>query len=403
MYSSLAGSLVQAVVGLSCLAAGVALSGDAPPRTVNGLILTGAVLLVVTPRFHHFATRLTRAQQVLEHRWLLGAAAIELGERVDELRVAEIAVGTAADLAGGPVRTAAAVGPTERLEVAAATGPLRPAVGTGLRLEGDRLWPLPSSPSHRAVPALLDDAPQTALVLPMRARGTTYGVLLVDTGRPVEPALRGSLEALCRAAGLALATARLTAELSAMAFYDPLTRLPNRVLLGELADKALARAARDGTAVALLVLDLDGFKDINDRFGHRVGDEALVIVAARLLDQVRDTDVAARLGGDEFVVLLADLARTEHATAVAERIVEALCLPVDVGGTEVAVGVSAGVATWRGPSAPEAPPAGGPSMPGLGRLLQDADSAMYLAKSRGTGCEVFISAARPPASRPPDR
>jgi diguanylate cyclase (GGDEF)-like protein len=210
------------------------------------------------------------------------------------------------------------------------------------------------------------------------------------------PALCAALDRLCSKAGLALANAALDAELTSMAFHDPLTRLPNRALLAEQTDTALARAARSGTAIALLVLDLDGFKRINDQLGHRAGDETLRIVVARLRDQLRDADVAARLGGDEFAVLLADLADPADATTVARRIIGALGEPFRLGDQQHAkVGASLGIVTWSAPSSPpgmDSPKEG--SVPELDGLLHDADAAMYLAKRRGTGYELVSGQRR---------
>jgi diguanylate cyclase (GGDEF)-like protein len=141
--------------------------------------------------------------------------------------------------------------------------------------------------------------------------------------------------------------------------------------------------------VALLVLDLDGFKGINDQYGHRAGDETLMIVAGRLRDQLREGDVAARLGGDEFAVLLVDLDDPAPATTVAERILAALNQPLRVADDELVVGASIGVVTWSASPAPPGPtPREERPRPTLDRLLNDADTAMYLAKSRGTGYEV---------------
>jgi diguanylate cyclase (GGDEF)-like protein len=294
----------------------------------------------------------------------------------------------AEEMPGSNVRAAVAIGPADRLEVRATTRCLDQAIGALLRLDSDR------------VGLVLPDQPQARPLV-----GTVYGVLLFDAAAPVHPDLRPALGWLCCSAGLALAGAALTAELSSLAFHDRLTRLPNRVLLGERTDTALARAARNGTTVALLVLDLDGFKRINDRYGHRVGDETLVIVAARLRDQLREVDVAARLGGDEFALLLTDLHDPAEATMVARRVLAALSQPLQMPDDELMVGVSIGVVTWSAPPSSLGPrPRQDGPRPGLDRLLDDADTAMYLAKSRGTGYEVVSerSPAEDDQRLPPD-
>jgi diguanylate cyclase (GGDEF)-like protein len=166
--------------------------------------------------------------------------------------------------------------------------------------------------------------------------------------------------------------------------------------------KALARAARDRTTVGVLVLDLDGFKQVNDQFGHRAGDEVLVVAAARLRDQIRDADLAARLGGDEFAVLLPDLGSVEKATTIARRIITALGEPIRVGTATVAVSVSVGSTTWSA-AWPSADPVGQGrrSPPKPEALLHDADTAMYLAKSRGAASRSSPATSQP-SSRPPD-
>lgn len=158
-------------------------------------------------------------------------------------------------------------------------------------------------------------------------------------------------------------------ELTHRAHHDPLTGLPNRALLLRRLDESLA-AAGDGR-VGVAVIDLDGFKNVNDTLGHPAGDELLRIAARRLLGCVRDGDLAARLGGDEFAVLIAGPDR-EHAVAIARRMVDALHEPLVVSGHQVTVGASIGVAF-------------GP-VEGSGEdLLHDADIAMYVAKRTGKG------------------
>jgi diguanylate cyclase (GGDEF)-like protein len=232
------------------------------------------------------------------------------------------------------------------------------------------------------------------LIWPITVRGQFQGVLMLDTTVPVGDNLCDTLGSLSSSAGLALATAQLTAELTNLAFYDPLTRLSNRALLSDQSDKAIARAARNGTTVALFVLDLNSFKRINDELGHRAGDEALVIVAARLLDQVREGDVVARIGGDEFAVLLTDLRDAEEATTVARRILGALSWPLQIDSHAMPIGASIGVVVWSVNDSPADAEEGRRPLPRLDSLLHDADTAMYLAKSQGTGYEVFTGPAR---------
>ena len=157
-------------------------------------------------------------------------------------------------------------------------------------------------------------------------------------------------------------------QLQRMALYDPLTGLTNRTLLTDRIAQAVAGADR-GAAPAVLLLDLDGFKSVNDGFGHAAGDLLLVEVARRLVAVVRDGDTVARLGGDEFAIVLCD-ATTEEALDVADRILTALARPVPVGDSSCWVGASIGVClATRGQTADT--------------LLRDADTAMYAAKAAG--------------------
>ncbi len=161
-------------------------------------------------------------------------------------------------------------------------------------------------------------------------------------------------------------------ELAFMATHDPLTDLPNRTLIVDRIEQMLARAARHGTTVAALFVDLDNFKSINDTLGHQVGDELLQAVAERLQGVVREVDALGRLGGDEFVVLVGDLAADASPALVAERLLDALKQPFKLGAegeTTVTIGASIGIATGEGASA--------------GDLLRDADIAMYRAKWDG--------------------
>jgi diguanylate cyclase (GGDEF)-like protein/PAS domain S-box-containing protein len=166
-----------------------------------------------------------------------------------------------------------------------------------------------------------------------------------------------------------------------LATHDYLTGLPNRVLLYDHLDKALARYERSGEPVALLYLDLDNFKPVNDQWGHNVGDAVLKVVASRIQTVIRETDTAARIGGDEFAVLVA--AVEDHATLalVASRLIEQISRPIsleDAGVGNVTVGVSIGVVVAN--SACHEGDA----------LMAIADSAMYRAKSAGRGRFEFV-------------
>ncbi|HUZ00144.1 MAG TPA: EAL domain-containing protein [Thermomicrobiaceae bacterium] len=174
---------------------------------------------------------------------------------------------------------------------------------------------------------------------------------------------------------------RVEEQLAHQAFHDPLTDLPNRALLGDRLDHALARAHRSGTLVALLFLDLDNFKVVNDSLGHDVGDRLLIAVATRLQSCLGPADTALRFGGDEFAVLLEDLAGVDAAVQVAERISVALGDAFVVDGHELFTTACIGIAL---------------SQPGQDRpedVLRNADVAMYRAKAGGANRYQVFDAA----------
>ncbi|MCA3071407.1 MAG: GGDEF domain-containing protein [Rhodocyclaceae bacterium] len=171
------------------------------------------------------------------------------------------------------------------------------------------------------------------------------------------------------------------AELEAMAFLDTLTGLPNRKLLVDRTIQALARAERNQTRIALLFLDLDGFKVINDTQGHEAGDEVLREVARRLSRLIRQADTLARLGGDEFVLLAPDNAATGDAPiqALADKCLDAIARPIEWKGFEHRLRVSIGIAVSRTGDDPDS-------------LIAAADAAMYEVKRGGGG--GYAQAAR---------
>lgn len=163
----------------------------------------------------------------------------------------------------------------------------------------------------------------------------------------------------------------MAARMTHLAQYDALTDLPNRVLLQDRAQLAITQARRDDKRLALMYLDLDGFKAINDRHGHAVGDQLLVQFAQRLQAAVRASDTVCRQGGDEFVVLLPGLDGDEPACVVARKILAACEAPFELAGERLAVGLSGGIALY---------PQHGTTFDALSR---HADSAMYAAKRAG--------------------
>ncbi len=165
---------------------------------------------------------------------------------------------------------------------------------------------------------------------------------------------------------------KLEEELRLAALYDPLTHLPNRRLLRNRVEQALLRRARRRTGVGALFVDLDGFKRINDTFGHDVGDEVLVTVANRLTQGVRSSDSLARYGGDEYVMLLEDLVDRAQATAIGRRVLAGFAQPVRTTAGDIAVSGSIGIHIAADDDDYDA-------------LLKAADRAMYDAKRNGAG------------------
>ncbi|MHB1598946.1 MAG: putative bifunctional diguanylate cyclase/phosphodiesterase [Acidimicrobiales bacterium] len=163
-----------------------------------------------------------------------------------------------------------------------------------------------------------------------------------------------------------------SAALQQRSLHDPLTGLPNRTMLLERLDHVLRSSGRSTKMVAVIYVDLDRFKDVNDDHGHGVGDELLVGVARRLTAQLRPGDTLARMSGDEFVVVCENLGEEGQAAMIADRIVAALAAPFALGSVEVTISASAGIA-FAGPGRNLEPE----------RALRDADVAMYQAKRKG--------------------
>ena len=163
-------------------------------------------------------------------------------------------------------------------------------------------------------------------------------------------------------------------QLAHQAFHDGVTGLANRALFTERVRHALARTRREDRGLAVIFLDLDDFKTINDSLGHAAGDEVLQEVARRLDQSIRGADTAARFGGDEFAVLLEDVANSQEAADAAERILELLALPVIAGHKELALRGSLGISVAEHGSTAEADD-----------MIRDSDAAMYIAKRDGKG------------------
>ena len=183
--------------------------------------------------------------------------------------------------------------------------------------------------------------------------------------------------------GLAFATATKDERLYYQANYDALTELPNRLHLKDHLARRLAEAQREQQTFAVLFVDLDSFKSINDTLGHAAGDEVLRQTALRLKGCVRETDIVARLGGDEFTIILSQIRSAHDPESIAAHVTQSMATPFTLGGTPHALCASVGIAIY---------PADGAC---ADELLRNADTALYDAKERGRNmvCRVAPIAA----------
>lgn len=246
--------------------------------------------------------------------------------------------------------------------------------------------------SHSGLTIMRCEEERHSFLLPLRDSGTEFfwvwpllpaqrlaAVLAVGY---VEPPAQGAQVAhygtLCvRRLSVALATSTRSEQLYRQAHFDPLTQLPNRLLFRDRLEQEL-RACEDATGRgALLYIDLDHFKRINDSMGHEAGDQLLVIVAQRLRGCVKEGDTVARLAGDEFTVILRNVGEPGVAATAAERIIQALQAPVSLGGKDHVVRASVGITLFPDDASASE------------ELMRNADLAMYQAKAQGRGAAVF--------------
>ena len=221
---------------------------------------------------------------------------------------------------------------------------------------------------------------QSAMAAPIHEHGVAVGSIVVATyrsGRRYTESERDMLLAFAHHASIALNDAKAVDEMRHMAYHDALTGLPNRALFLEHLGRAVSNARRSGQSIAVLFLDLDRFKLVNDSLGHPAGDRLLAAVALRLRESLRESDLAARLGGDEFAVL-AENTTIQGARTIADTITESLRDAFVIDGQELLISASTGVVVDHGGRTAAAD------------LLRNADVAMYRAKVEGAGGSLLF-------------
>ncbi len=368
-----------------------------PVRDADGAVVgacyhsVDVTAAVLREREEERATGFRRALLELTRDLLAPAAAADLHERVLDLALRHVSGATTGRLlvkgADGAYRVAAVRG-SERTSPAAL-----PAALVEARLSSATavLTHRPDDIFGETEPASAGAAGRATLSVPVRVSGELAAFLVLDASdervafaaRAVEDGelLAAQLGALLQRMALEDALRAERGRLEYLAHHDPLTGLPNRALLGERLALTLARDRREGVLTALFVIDLDGFKALNDRYGHAAGDELLVAVGRALHGAVRAGDTVARWGGDEFAIVAGAVSDREAVRTVADHLHQALAETLNANAHGVDVRASTGVAIADDASlAPEA-------------LLHQADLAMYRAKRDGGGRLAFFDEA----------
>ncbi len=249
-----------------------------------------------------------------------------------------------------------------------------------LEADSQGSWVALAAPAPGHLAHLLEAGMSTAYVQPIVWRGTVCGALVLGYRAAAsrnDEEHEQAREFADRVA-VAVSSAWRDEQLYLQAHYDTLTGLPNRLLFKDRLGQEIVRCQREDGRFAVLFIDLDRFKSVNDSFGHSVGDTVLREAARRVTGCVRGSDTVSRLGGDEFTVLLTRIQRPQDAGRIAENIVNAFAQPFDVGDQQSFLGASIGIAAYPedGSSAEE--------------LLKNADTAMYRAKASGRSQAVFF-------------
>jgi two-component system, cell cycle response regulator len=246
---------------------------------------------------------------------------------------------------------------------------------------------LPDARGFDAVLRLQAGAPNAAILVYSGVDDEALALQVVQLGaQDFLPKGRTDRETLLRSLRFARERKRSDLRLRRLAHYDQLTGLANRSSFADAATQAVARAGRQKQMLAVMMIDLDGFKQINDTLGHEAGDQILQEVGVRMRCVFREYDVVARFGGDEFAVMVTDVESVESLSLMVQRLLASLAQPI--GGRESRVTASVGIALF--PTAGQSP----------ARLLRSADMAMYRAKGNGRNCSVFFEGPVPLSTNP---
>ena len=367
------------------------------PRGVFVVVILGVLLLggyralLIERRERRVAEFLRGADEALHHSRELESAIVSLIGRAREMFEAQIAQLTIYPSAPGEkaYRTTVRFGDPSGTEVMVPIG--LNELDDILEADSDGVIIDRSSASPASRDVLTRRNIDHAMVALLRGRSRLVGSLMVGShvsGRSFDQrdlqlfqTLAIQTSSTLENGRLEQSIARLTElqeQLSHQAFHDSLTDLANRALFSDRIDHALLRRSRTGKPVAVLFIDLDDFKAVNDTLGHSAGDQLLIGVAERLRGSLRRPDTAARLGGDEFAVLIEDIDQQSEAEAIAARVLTALEEPFTVAGQAVTVHASIGIAVSNTES------------DNASRLMRHADVAMYAAKSAGKHRQVLF-------------
>lgn len=319
--------------------------------------------------------RLSRIQRSIVHRaalqdvldGIVAGAGELLGDEVVGLRLVE-------PHNPGQMALVASAGIPPELLDDLRRGPVGKGIGGMAIAEGKLVVDEDYQHSHDGLDAYRQLGLRAAMAAPVHENGKPVGSLVVASyrrDRRYSATEQEMLAAFAEHASLALTDARNFEDAMHQAFHDSLTGLPNRALFLDRLEQAQSRARRSEVTIAVLFLDLDSFKTVNDSLGHVAGDELLVLAAGRLRRCLRPSDTAARFGGDEFAILLDDVGSRSSTELVAERVLAELRAPFELQGQEVFISASVGIATSEDRAGDD--------------LLRNADLAMYRAKSAGKG------------------